>query len=85
MKNRPDEPRIVEYFKLKRRAHCWVQLTEEKANKLEEALTKPPLQNNVSYNYTTPDGVQMREYHVDTHKAFCGTLCQPTIHNMVEI
>ena len=62
---------LVEYFKLERRAHRWVQLTEEKANELEETLTKPTLQNNVSYNYTTPDGVRMREYHVDTHKAFC--------------
>jgi hypothetical protein len=62
---------LVEYFKLERRAHRWVQLTEEKANELEETLTKPPLQKNVSYNYNTPDGVRMREYHVDTHKAFC--------------
>jgi hypothetical protein len=48
---------LVEYFKLERSAHCWVQLTEEKANELEETLSKPQLQKNVSYNYTTPDGV----------------------------
>jgi hypothetical protein len=59
---------LVEYFKLERRAHHWVQLTEEKANELEETLSKPPLQQNISYNYTTPDGVQLREYHFDTHK-----------------
>jgi hypothetical protein len=41
---------LVEYFKLERRAHCWVQLTEEKAKELEETITKPPLQKNVSYN-----------------------------------
>jgi hypothetical protein len=61
---------LVEYYKLERRAHRWVQLREEMANKLEETLSKPPLQQNVSYNYTTPDGVQMREYHLDTHKTF---------------
>jgi hypothetical protein len=61
---------LVEYYKLERRAHRWVQLTEEKANELEGTLSKPPLQQNVSYNYTTPDGVQMREYHLDTHKTF---------------
>jgi hypothetical protein len=45
---------------------------QEKAKELEEeTLTKPPLQKNVSYNYTAPDGVRMREYHLDTHKAFC--------------
>jgi hypothetical protein len=38
---------LVEYFKLERRAHPWVQLTEEKANELEETLSKPPLQKNV--------------------------------------
>ena len=47
-----------------------MQLTEEKANELEETLSKPPLQKNVSYNYITADDVRMREYHLDTHKAF---------------
>jgi hypothetical protein len=70
---------LVEYFKLERRAHLWMQLTEEKANELEETLWKPSLQKNVSYNYITADDVRnyitaddvrMREYHLDTHKAF---------------
>jgi hypothetical protein len=61
---------LVEYFKLERRAHRRVQLTEEKANELEETLSKPLLQKNASYNYITADDVQMREYHLDTHKAF---------------
>jgi hypothetical protein len=61
---------LVQYFKLERRAHRWVQLTEEKAIELEESLTKPPLQKNVAYNYATPEGVSMREYHLDTHKVF---------------
>jgi hypothetical protein len=61
---------LFEYFKLERRAHRLVQLTEEKANELEETLSRPPLQKNVSYNYITADDVQMREYHLDTHKAF---------------
>jgi hypothetical protein len=47
-----------------------VQLTEEKATELEENLSKPPLQKNVLYNYTTADDVRMLEYHLDTHKAF---------------
>ena len=38
---------LVEYFKLEQRAHPWVQLTEEKANELEETLSKPPPQKNV--------------------------------------
>jgi hypothetical protein len=61
---------LDEYFQLEQRAHRWVQLTEEKAHELEETLSKPPLQKNVSYNYITADDVQMREYHLDTHKAF---------------
>jgi hypothetical protein len=61
---------LVEYFKLERRAHRWVQFTEEKANELEETLSKPPLQKNVSYSYITADDVRMREYHLDTSKAF---------------
>jgi hypothetical protein len=61
---------LVEYFKLERRAHCWVQLTKEKANELEETLSKLPLQKNVSYKYITVDDVRMCEYHLDTHKAF---------------
>jgi hypothetical protein len=61
---------LVEYFKLERRVHRWVQLIEEKANELEESLSKPPLPRNISYNYTTPNDVQMREYHLDMHKTF---------------
>jgi hypothetical protein len=61
---------LVQYFKLERLAHPWVQLTEEKAIELEGTLTKQPLQKNVSYNYTTSEGVSMCEYHLDTHKAF---------------
>jgi hypothetical protein len=61
---------FVEYFKLERHAHHWVQLTEEKAIELEGTLTKLPLQKNVSYNYTTPEGVSKLECNLDTHKAF---------------
>jgi hypothetical protein len=49
----------------------WVQLREEKSIELEETLTKPPLQKRVSYNYTTPEGVRMCEYHLDMPKVFC--------------
>jgi hypothetical protein len=45
---------LTQYFKLERRAHRWVQLTEEKAKELEVILTKLPLQQNVSFEYTTP-------------------------------
>ena len=37
---------------------------------LEVILTKPLLQQNVSFEYTTPEGVAMRECHVDMHKTF---------------
>jgi hypothetical protein len=40
-----------------------------KAKELEVSL-KPPLQQNVSFGYNTPEGVAMREYHVDMHKVF---------------
>jgi hypothetical protein len=43
---------------------------EEKAKELEETL-EPLLQNNVYFEYTTPEGARMREHHVDMHKAFC--------------
>ncbi len=45
--------------------------TSHWAKELEETLTKPPLQKNVYFEYTTAEGERMREYHVDTHKAFC--------------
>jgi hypothetical protein len=61
---------LVEYFKLERCTHHWVQLTEEKALELEGTQTKLPLQKNSSYNYTTPECVSMGEYHLDMHKAF---------------
>jgi hypothetical protein len=57
--------------KLERRAHRWLQLTEEKAQELEETLEKVPLQQNMSHECTTPEGVRMQEYHVDMHKMFC--------------
>jgi hypothetical protein len=56
---------LTQYFKLEHRAHCWVQLREEKVKELEVILTKPLLQQNVSIEYTTREGVVMREYHVD--------------------
>jgi hypothetical protein len=44
-----DKRFLVQYFKLERRAHHWVHLTEEKAVELEGTLTKLPLQKNFSY------------------------------------
>ncbi len=44
---------LLQYFKLERWAHRWLQLTEEKAKELEETLTHPPLQKNVYFEYTT--------------------------------
>jgi hypothetical protein len=49
-----------------------VQLTEEnKAKELELSLKNPLLQQNVSNEYTTPEGLAMHEYHVDMHKTLC--------------
>ena len=33
-------------------------------------MENPPLPKSVSHNYTTLEGVRMREYHVDMHKTF---------------
>jgi hypothetical protein len=54
-----------------------VQLTEEKANEVEETLSKPLLQKNVLYNYITADDVQMREYHLDTSEI--NSTCKLTV------
>jgi hypothetical protein len=66
-----DDVSDLPYFKLECQAHRWVQLTVEKAKELELSLNKLPLQQNVSYDYTTPEGVAMHEYHVDMHKKVC--------------
>ena len=56
---------LIEYFRLEKCAHRWVQLDEAKAVRLEKELANFPL--NCYCAYTNADNDKMREYHVDNH------------------
>ena len=62
---RPDEVAdrndrfLLEYFRLEKYAHRWVQLSETQAVNLETTVTNFP--KNCYYNYMTDDNISMRE------------------------
>ena len=57
---------LIEYFRLEKCAHRWVQLEESKAMQYEKDGCEFPL--NCYHSYVTTEDVNMREYHVDTHE-----------------
>ena len=56
-----------EYLGYEIRAHRWLQMTLEESNVL---LFEGKIAPHCGYNYTTSDGVDMVEYHIDTSYAF---------------
>ena len=56
-----------EYLGYEIRAHRWLQMTLEESNAL---LSEGKIAPHCGYNYTTSDGVDMVEYHIDTSYAF---------------
>ena len=57
---------LVEYFKVKRQRHRWVQIEAYVAMKIEETDLVFP--KNCSCDYILGDSsVKYREYHVDTY------------------
>ena len=62
---------LVKYFKNGRRIYRWVQLTNEQDIDVEKL--DPNFPRDCSYRYTAPSSsIQMREYHIDTHKSLDG-------------
>ena len=70
-----EKPETLEYCKVytkhyldyELRAHCWIQLPLAEATELEKT---GHVLLSLGYSYTSTNGVQMLEFHVDSSRAF---------------
>ena len=69
---------LLEYFRLEKCAHRWAQLKEVEAVYLENNSNNYP--KHCYYSYISDEGISMREYHIDTHKALFAFVSDSTSH-----